>query len=90
MFKSFNKDHYTPLDVHQPLPKVFKTIFMSNDLLTLSGIFAVSKPFSTDKCVYLDDGIDCILNLQAKSYMSANFIKTFLEGFSNGTSEQPN
>lgn len=88
LFKSYNKTTYTPLDTHIPLPKIYRTIFMSTDLLTLSGIFSVSEKFSTEECVYLDNAIECIIALQSKSVVSVTLLDGFLEGLFNGDKEQ--
>lgn len=84
LFKSYNKLSYTPTDVHHKLPTVYKIIFLSTDLLTLSGIFSVSKPFNTDECVFLDDGIDCLFKLQEKSTLGLNLFTDFLKDKGDG------
>lgn len=57
LFKSYNKFSYEPLDKHVELPEIYKNIILSLDILTLSGIFSVSEPFSTEECVYIDSAI---------------------------------
>lgn len=57
LFKSYNKFSYEPLDKHIELPEIYKNIILSLDILTLSGIFSVSEPFSTEECVYIDSAI---------------------------------
>ena len=79
LFKSYNKTNYTPLDKHMPLPRIYKALFVASDFLTLSGIFSVSKPFSTDECVYLDDAIDCLVNLQLKGQFGITFLNDLIE-----------
>ena len=79
LFKSYNKLTYTPLDKHKPLPKLYKALFMSSDFLTLSGIFSVAKPFSTEECVYLDDAVECLINLQVKGQLGINFLGDLME-----------
>ena len=84
MFKSYNKTNYTPLDKHKPLPKLYKALFMTSDFLTLSGIFSVSKPFSTEECVYLDDAVECLINLQLKGQFGIDFLNDLVEETQNG------
>lgn len=85
LFKSYNKLTYAPNDIHKPLPKVFKAIFLTSNFLTLSGIFASSKPFSTEQCIYLDDALDCIYSLETKSGLEFKFINLTLKGLTDGT-----
>ena len=84
LFKSYNKTNYTPLDKHIPLPRIYKALFVTSDFLTLSGIFSVSKPFSTEECVYLDDAMDCLINLQIKGQFGIEFLNHLLEETQNG------
>ena len=88
LFKSYNKVNYTPLDNHKPLPKIYKALFIASDFLTLSGIFSVSKPFSTDECVYLDDAIECLVNLQIKGQYGINFLNNLIEERQNGRTDK--
>ena len=86
LFKSYNKVMYTPLDIHKPLPKLFKTIFLTSNTATLAGIFASSKPFSTEDCIYLDDALECIYALKEKDAIEFNLMSDFI-GKQNGNAE---
>lgn len=86
LFKSYNKTTYVAQDTHKKLPKIFKNIFLMSDFLTLSGIFASSKPFSTDQCVYLEDAIECMYTLEQKSAIGYSLISDMIKGLSDGNS----
>lgn len=88
LFKSYNKVTYTPTDIHKKLPKIYKTIFLSSDFLTLSGIFASSEPFSTSECIYLEDAIECMYTLEQKSAIGYSLISNMIEGLSHGRSNK--
>lgn len=77
LFKSYNKVTYTPTDNHKMLPSIYKIIFMTNDSLTLSGIFSVSIPFSTDECVFLDDARECLFKIQEKDSIGLGLLFNF-------------
>ena len=86
LFKSYNKTSYSPLDNHIKLPSVYDRIFLSSDLLTLSGILSVSPAFSTDECVYIEESLLYISNIMRKNIMATGMINLFLEGLNNGNS----
>lgn len=86
LFKSYNKTSYSPLDNHIKLPSVYDRIFLSSDLLTLSGILSVSPTFSTDECVYIEESLLYISNIMRKNIMATGMINLFLEGLNNGNS----
>lgn len=90
LFKSYNKVVYTPTDQHIKLPKIYKTIFLMSDFLTLSGIFASSKPFSTSECIYIEDAIECIYSLEQKSLIGYNLFSNMIEGLKNDNSRNDN
>lgn len=79
LFKSYNKVSYNPLDSHIQLPNIYSAIFLSSDILTLSGIFAVSETFSTENCVYIDDSFKYISNLLTKNVVALDFMNGFLK-----------
>lgn len=83
LFKSYNKFTYEPLDKHIELPSLFKHIILSTDLLTLSGIFSVSKPFSTDECIFIDGANAYLGELLLKGSLTTYLMNNFL-GESNG------
>lgn len=79
LFKSYNKIIFTPLDNHKKLPNVIKAIFLSTDLLTLSGIFASSEPFNTADCCYVEDSLIYVSSLLLKGSMSVNLMESFFK-----------
>lgn len=85
LFKSFNKTQYEPLDKHIDLPDIYKNIIMSLDILTLSGIFSVSQPFSTDDCIYINNANIFLSELLVKGSWSAYLMNNLL-GEMNGNS----
>jgi hypothetical protein len=78
LFKSYNKLSFTPLDKHIQLPNIYKSIFLSSDILTLSGIFALSKNFEIDECVYIEDAYHILNELLLKSSIGINLMNDFL------------
>lgn len=87
LFKSYNKTSYAPLDVHIDLPKIYETIILASDLLTLSGIFSISEPFNTNECVYINNNFKYIETLLMKNAISTSFFNAFLEE-QNGDSNE--
>ena len=79
LFKSYNKFVYTPADKPYRLPKLYKTIILSCDLLTLSGIFMTSDNFDTSECMFIEDSLLYISSLITKSSMSFELIEMFLK-----------
>lgn len=79
LFKSYNKFHYTMNDKHYKLPNIYKSIFLSTDLLTLSGIFADSENFDTSECILVEDAILYLTSLLMKGSMSFELIEMFLK-----------
>lgn len=84
LFKSYNKVTYTPLDEHMELPRMYSIMFMSSDLLTLSGIFSISDNFSISDCKYIDGAFVYLKDLINKSAIGDSLIMKFMEGFKNG------
>lgn len=84
LLKSYNKTSYTPLDQHQELPLLYGYIFQFSDFLTISGIFSITEPFSTDECKYIDDSYVYIKLLIEKSMMSDSLLMKFIGGINNG------
>lgn len=78
LFKSYNKFHYAPTDKHYKLPPLYKTIFLSTDLLTLSGVFADAGHFNTSECIIIEDAIIYLTSLLMKGSMSFEMIEMFL------------
>ena len=88
MFKSYNKTSYSPLDNHIKLPAIYEKIFLSLDLLTLSGIFSVSPSFSTDECVYIEESMLYVSNIMRKNIIAMGMMNAFLEGLDNDNSTE--
>ena len=77
LFKSYNKTHYTPLEKHIELPSLYASLFMSMDILSLSSIFSSCEPFSTDECVYIENGIAFLTVLLQKSNLANTLLNDF-------------
>ena len=88
LFKSYNKTTYSPLDNHIKLPSIYAKIFLSLDLLTLSGIFSVSPKFTTDDCVYIEESMLYISNIMRKNIIAMGLMNTFLKGIEDGNCEE--
>lgn len=79
LFKSYNKITFSPLDNHIKLPNIYSAIFLSCDILTLSGIFSSSEPFSTSECIFIDESFKYISSLLMKNSLSLSLFNSFLE-----------
>lgn len=77
LFKSYNKLTYTPQDTYIKLPNVYSIILLSLDFLTLSGIFSISKSFSTNECVYIENSLAYITTLLQKNILSIDLMNSF-------------
>ena len=77
IIKSYNKIRFTQLDEYIELPNLFKLIFLSNDFLTIAGMFSVSLPFSTDECVIVKDSFKYISSMMIKNNIGMEFINSF-------------
>lgn len=78
LFKSYNKVTYSPLDNHKKMPRLFKIIMESTDILTLSGIFSVGESFNTSECMFIEDGIEILSFLLDKGGLSSYLMNSFL------------
>ena len=87
LFKSYNKITYTPLDVHIALPNIYHHLFVTLDLLTLSGIFARAESFETKECVYIENGAVYVNEMLTKSSIGTVLMDMFFKGLENGSSE---
>lgn len=78
LLKSFNKLSYTPSDNVMEMPSLYKIIFASSDMMTISGILSTSETFNTNECVYILEAVGIltplILNTQVGSIMTRNFL----------------
>ena len=79
LFKSYNKITFSPLDKHIKLPNIYSAIFLSCDILTLSGIFSTSEPFSTSECVFINESFKYVSSLLMKNSLSLSLFNSFLE-----------
>jgi len=79
LIKSYNKMIYTPLDNHIDLPQSFKTLFLSMDFMTASGIFSVSDPINTEDLVYINDSTTYLMEMMVKNCMGIGLLNAFLE-----------
>lgn len=80
LFKSYNKLTFSALDKKQELPPLFKIIFCSEDLLTLSGIFSITQSFNTDQLVYIENAYAYIQPMLQKNKIYSNIIQNFFKG----------
>lgn len=78
LFKSYNKMIYTPTDTKVVLPDSFKSIILSTDILTLSGIFSSCDKFSTEELVNVENAFQYVSSLMMKSYMNTSLLNEFL------------
>lgn len=79
LIKSYNKITYTPLDDHIELPNLYKIIFTSSDLLTISGIFSIADHFDTSKCMYIDNAGTYLSYFIFKQNLSNSLFERFLK-----------
>ena len=79
VIKSYNKVTYTSLDTFEILPNIYRTIFLSSDFLTLSGIFSVSEPFNTEECVIIKDSFTYVSAFLTKNLIGLNFMDSFFK-----------
>lgn len=79
VIKSYNKVTYTSLDTFEILPNIYRTIFLSSDFLTLSGIFSVSEPFNTEECVTIKDSFTYVSAFLTKNLIGLNFMDSFFK-----------
>ena len=79
LIKSYNKMIYTPLDNHIDLPQVYKTLFLSMDFMTASGIFSISETINTDELIYINDATSYLMEMMVKNCMGIGLLNDFLE-----------
>ena len=79
LIKSYNKMVYTPLDNHIDLPQSFKTLFLSMDFMTASGIFSISEPINTEDLTYINDATPYLMEMMVKNCMGIGLLNAFLE-----------
>ena len=77
VIKSYNKVRFTQLDEYIELPNLFKAMFLTSDFLTISGMFSVSEPFSTDECVIVKDSFKYISSMIMKNNIGLGFMDSF-------------
>lgn len=81
LIKSYNKMTYTPMDNNIELPQLFKTLFLSMDFMTASGIFSISKPISTDELVLVNDPMKYLTDMMVKNCIGVGLLNDFLEHY---------
>ena len=81
LLRSYPKFVFTPMDTHIKLPELYKIMITSMDFLTLCGVFAISQPFNTDQCVYVDDALEIVNVLLSKNNIALMMMKKFSQGF---------
>lgn len=79
LFRSLSKIEYTALDSYVDIPEFFKVVFLSNDLVTLSGILAAVPADYKYKLKFLKNA-HLFINHLIGDYSNASiFMKDFLE-----------
>lgn len=78
ILKSCNKFVITPLDNHEKMPTLFERIFLSLDIISLCGIFTISKSINTDECLIIDDAYMYMTYMVNKFSNSNNMLNDFL------------
>lgn len=77
LLMTYNKTAYVSTDTIIELPKMYKVIFLSLDLLSLSGIFSLSDKFNTSECTYVKDAIIYLEVLLHKNSVNYDFLNLF-------------
>lgn len=75
--KSMHKVEYTYLDDIVKLPPLFNHLFLSTDMLTLSGIMSKSNNFSINECPLIEDSYIYVSELASKFILSNSLSKMF-------------
>lgn len=78
ILKSYNKLAFTPADEHIALPKIYESIILATDLLTLSGIFAKINDISTSELTYIDNSYVYMTSLISNGALCADMLNEFL------------
>ena len=81
LIKSYNKMTYTPMDNSIELPQLFKTLFLSMDFMTASGIFSISKHINTDELIFINDSMKYLTDMMIKNCMGVGLLNDFLEHY---------
>lgn len=77
LIKSYSKTTFLPTDEYISLPAAYKSIILSTDFYTLSGIFAAGEQFDTTNCPYVIDAMECLSTLFLKNSVSLNLFENF-------------
>ncbi|MGN1393457.1 MAG: hypothetical protein ACI4V7_05355 [Succinivibrionaceae bacterium] len=77
LIKSYSKTTFLPTDEYISLPAAYKSIILSTDFYTLSGIFAAGEQFDTANCPYVIDAMECLSTLFLKNSVSLNLFENF-------------
>lgn len=79
LIKYFNKVVYTPIDKKEELPSLYKTIMLSLDFLTLSGILSISEGFDIDECPCIVNAAGYMSVILSKSIVGTSLMSSLLE-----------
>ena len=79
IFQSFPKVKFTPTDVVEEIPNIFKIIFMTTDLLTLCGILRVSNDFKISECPTVYNAFVYVSEIISKTSDGLAMMNEFLE-----------
>lgn len=77
LIKSYSKTTFLPTDEYISLPAAYKSIILSTDFYTLSGIFAAGEQFNTTNCPYVIDAMECLSTLFLKNSVGLNLFENF-------------
>lgn len=77
LIKSYSKTTFLPTDEYISLPAAYKSIILSTDFYTLSGIFAAGEQFDTASCPYVIDAMECLSALFLKNSVGLNLFENF-------------
>ena len=77
LIKSYSKTTFLPTDEYISLPAAYKSIILSTDFYTLSGIFAAGEQFDTTNCPYVIDAMECLSTLFLKNSVTLNLFENF-------------
>jgi len=85
--QSFPKVKFTPTDIAEELPNIFKIIFKTTDLLTLCGILRVSPEFSTADCPTIFNAFEYVASFVSTTSIGMELMNEFLEEKGYGNTE---
>lgn len=79
LIKSYNKFTYTPMDDNIELPQLYKSLFLSMDFMTASGVFSTAKDINTNDLYIINDAIKYLSEMMVKNCLGIQLLSDFLE-----------